>query len=262
MSADFKNLVCFNCGMEGHKKFQCKNQPKKNEFSRNFKYCKICKNNSHETEDCRKNRFSNVKKISSDQGNNDGHSFIFKINELYGNYDFFMKNNLLVDTGATAHIVTDEKNFTAYDSNFRPETHIIELADGSRHSGMATKKGDAKFFIYDKDNVPRNITLKDALYVPSYSQNIFSVQSATKNGAEVNFKLNKDKLISKNGTEFNISQNKKLYYLNSLNMIKENNKSLNEWHKILGHCNVRDVLKLEKVVNGMNIKNKSGNDKL
>lgn len=32
--------------------------------------------------------------------------------------------------------------------------------------------------------------------------------------------------------------------------------SLEEWHKILSHCNVSDVQKLEAVVDGMNISKK------
>ena len=37
-----------------------------------------------------------------------------------------------------------------------------------------------------------------------------------------------------------------------------NNKThtMHEWHKILGHCNVRDVCKLEGVVEGMKITDK------
>ena len=33
-------------------------------------------------------------------------------------------------------------------------------------------------------------------------------------------------------------------------------KSLKDWHKILGHCNLEDILALEKVVEGMKITDK------
>ena len=43
-------VTCYNCGKQGHKKFQCR-------VTTNLgnKYCKICKNKSHNTSDCRKN---------------------------------------------------------------------------------------------------------------------------------------------------------------------------------------------------------------
>ena len=83
--------------------------------------------------------------------------------------------------------------------------------------------------------------LTNALYVPSYKQDIFSVQAATSRGATVSFTPGRAKHISANGTEFDIKQNGKLYYLNSVvssSMSRQQgkSKSLREWHEILGHC--------------------------
>ena len=44
-------------------------------------------------------------------------------------------NSLLVDSGATAHIISDINRFTQFDDNHDPENHVIELADGSRVTG-------------------------------------------------------------------------------------------------------------------------------
>jgi len=43
----------------------------------------------------------------------------------------------------------------------------------------------------------------------------------------------------------------KLYYLNSVVNNTGDSHSIKEWHEILGHCNVKDVVKLETVVEGM-----------
>ena len=101
-----------------------------------------------------------------------------------------------------------------------------------------------------------NIVHKDALYVPSFKQNIFSVQCATKIGSTVEFKQEVAELRSRNGTVFNIDKRGKLYYLNSVVTTKEASHSLQEWHEIMGHCNAKDVLNLEQVVSGMNITDK------
>ena len=45
-----------------------------------------------------------------------------------------------------------------------------------------------------------------------------------------------------------------LYYLKNLNSAKTARYDINTWHRILGHCNINDIKKLLKVVNGMKIK--------
>ena len=42
-----------------------------------------------------------------------------------------------------------------------------------------------------------------------------------------------------------IQKQGKLYYLNSLKSENVSSKSLEEWHRVLGHCNVKDILSLE-----------------
>ncbi|CAK6976234.1 chromodomain-helicase-DNA-binding protein 1-like isoform X2 [Scomber scombrus] len=53
------------------------------------------------------------------------------------------EKGLMVDTGATSHIVTDVTMFKSFDCAFRPETHTVELADGTRCSGVAQRRGNA-----------------------------------------------------------------------------------------------------------------------
>ena len=65
-----------------------------------------------------------------------------------------------------------------------------------------------------------------------------------------------------NSTEFKIEKSGNLYYLNrvvSSSMAKQNSKtkSLRDWHMILGHCNLKDVLALEDVVDGMKVVEKN-----
>jgi hypothetical protein len=61
----------------------------------------------------------------------------------------------------------------------------VELADGRRVK-VATGRGDARVCLTSAIGENNQVTLKDALLVPSF-QNIFSVKCATQNGASVGF---------------------------------------------------------------------------
>ena len=103
------------------------------------------------------------------------------------------------------------------------------------------------------------IYLQNALYAPSYKQNIFSVQAATEKGAIIDFSSDKASLTTRNGTKFDINKKDRLYYLNKCKAqsVKLVNHDLRVWHQIFGHCNIQDVLKLPAVVKGMNITDKT-----
>ena len=55
--------------------------------------------------------------------------------------------------------------------------------------------------------------LKNALYIPTFKQNIFSVQAAAKNDAHSSFEHDNCQIIYPHGAVFNITQRGHLYYL-------------------------------------------------
>lgn len=61
--------------------------------------------------------------------------------------------------------------------------------------------------------------LRQALYIPSYPQDIFSVQAAASSGASVTFKKDEDILVHKDGTEFPIRLHGRLYYLHLMDVM-------------------------------------------
>ena len=102
------------------------------------------------------------------------------------------------------HIINDKDKFIRLDENVDASSHFIELADGSRTSGIVLGRGDANVSI---DNVSGKkcigtVLLKIALYVPSYKQDIFSVQAATENGVSVTFSPTSTVMTAPNGTVF------------------------------------------------------------
>ena len=277
-----QSATCYNCGKQGHKSFQCgekKNLPV---------ICYTCGREGHKSTTCserkKKPRFGGYRpkrdaakvackeeKDDTKSRNNDDH-FAFKISyadeirddvkscvdELCGDEI----KSLLVDCGATAHIVTDKDKFTQFDKYFDPSSHYIELADGSRTNNIVLGKGQATVLLYDVNGAAHNVTLENALYIPSFNQDIFSVQSAVERGARVNFTSEMSKLVTVDGTSFEFEKQGKLYYLNKLGSDKYSRRSLEEWHRVLGHCNMNDILLLENVVSGMKIENPGSKDEI
>ncbi|XP_060795255.1 uncharacterized protein LOC132897961 [Neoarius graeffei] len=112
------------------------------------------------------------------------------------------KKGLMVDCGATSHMINDATKFKTVDKSIRPEDHKLELADGTKVSGVAKIRGDAEIYLLDSEGRRVRTRLKQALYIPSFPQNIFSVKAATANGDEIRFKDGDDWLVNKDGTKF------------------------------------------------------------
>ncbi|CAB4039167.1 Retrovirus-related Pol poly from transposon TNT 1-94, partial [Paramuricea clavata] len=245
--------VCFKCGKKGHKKSECWSKSGKNG---NGKWCSRCRNKTHDTKECRSNMGRNDSaKKAEDQGRtkteNSEHTFTFKVSDSSACGKSY-SNNLLVDTGATSHIVNDKSKFISFDEDFDPNAHIIELADGSK-AKVVTGKGVAKVKLYDVNGSSHDLILNNALYVPSYQQDIFSVNAAIEEGASISLDKHSKSFKSSDGAVFNIEQVGRLYYLNGISSSKNNAGTILEWHRILGHCNFSDIRKLENVVDGMKI---------
>ncbi|GFR82275.1 CCHC-type zinc finger, nucleic acid binding protein a [Elysia marginata] len=133
--------------------------------------------------------------------------------------------------------------------------HEFKFADGSRSDDLIKNIGDAKIQIVDKNGQSHTAILRNTLYIPSFSQDIFSVRAATQNGATVSFARNSGNLHS-HGTNFPISKRENLYYLDSVSTLNHSSKtvrSLQEWHETMGHCNVKDLLSLQGAAKKMNI---------
>lgn len=166
-------VTCYGCGGQGHLRRNCNQKPRR--------WCQVCASNTHDAKFCR--RRDHVKIISAE--NDD---FVFKVSSTAERVhidDFendcsnvYVVNSLLVDCGATTHIVNDRNNFVSFNEKFDMSRHCIELADGSSLNGIVKQKGTACVPLVDSKGISRNVLLENALLVPSFSQNIFSVQAA------------------------------------------------------------------------------------
>ena len=139
------------------------------------------------------------------------HNFAFKSSRSKSAY---VNNDLLVNCGATAHIITDKSKSKIFDANFEHASHSIELADGSRATGIVVGKGVTSVNLWDTHGMVQSVELRYVVYISSYKQDIFSVKAAAERGATVIFTPDYAELIAPNGTKFNIQTHQKLYFLN------------------------------------------------
>ena len=82
-----------------------------------------------------------------------------------------------------------------------------------------------------------------------------SLYNAVQDG--VQFNLNspgEEYMVTKYGIVFNIKTKGHLYLVNSVISKSPVSRSAHDWHRILGHCNYRDILKMPPVVSNMKIK--------
>ncbi|KAJ8029525.1 hypothetical protein HOLleu_28938 [Holothuria leucospilota] len=191
VSSTHQGVKCYSCGNYGHISRNC---PVGGKASRpnvtptgtgKWKTSKLwsnnCKKSNHSDRTCRKQK-TNVKKANDvPETTEDAYSFAFKLD--CDPQQEKLSHTLLVDCGSTSHILNDEAYFVSFDHSFEPKDHIIELADGSRETGVAEKRGEARLKFQDKDGKIADITLSNALCIPSYPQSIFSVRAATECGA-------------------------------------------------------------------------------
>jgi transposase InsO family protein len=245
-------LKCMACGKANHKSSQCRSKAKLK--------CGYCQAQGHIEKECMKKQ----REKSSTQSANATKSteFTFTISADVDHANNTTSNNsrkLLVDCGATCHIVNNVDYFTSFDPNFNPKKHFIQLADGHRSNELATAKGKAQFNLPDSDGKVHKITLNNALLAPDFPVSLFSVQTAVQSGAEITFAKDYTKLTA-NGTDFNITKLGKLYYLQT-DVLSDDSanvtKSIDECHTILGHTNYDDIVSLQGVTRGMKVQGKA-----
>ncbi|KAK7884464.1 hypothetical protein WMY93_027587 [Mugilogobius chulae] len=254
------DLTCWRCGEKGHRKDECSKKV----------WCSSCKSTSHTDKACRKKeRGSRCAHAQDDGGSRgridvrgtEGADFTFRAQTVDTSKSAqqrpIQEKGLIVDTGASSHIINDRSRFKNFDNSFKSERHSMELADGKRTFGLAQGRGDAQVHLIDSNGRRCSVTLKNALYIPSFPQELFSVKCATASGAKLIFDEGKDVLLVPDGTKFNIHVHNRMYYLQTEcdeSDVCNVSHDIQTWHEIMGHCNYEDILKLQDVTVGMHIK--------
>ena len=107
-------------------------------------------------------------KQNCDQGKNviDGnnHTFAFKLSE---DEKLFLNTNntsLLVDCGATTHILNKDENFIYIDSTFKPADHDTEHAELSKSNNVALKRKTVIVFLQTQNKTIVTVNLGNIFF--------------------------------------------------------------------------------------------------
>jgi hypothetical protein len=103
-------------------------------------------------------------------------------------------------------------------------------------------------------------TINQVLHVPKMKNNLISISKLILEGLKVEFDKDGCKVNNVHGSVVSKARREKNLYLFNINVRKESAnvaKSSNEgttfWHQRLGHLNMGNLTKLEKMVSGMNL---------
>ena len=99
-------------------------------------------------------------------------------------------STFIVDSGASNHIVKDIGLMLSLDMDISDATHSVKLADGTVCSGKICGRGKAVFKMKDQSGMKHKVYLNNVLFMPTFSNNFFSVKASTRLGASFNFNQN------------------------------------------------------------------------
>ena len=162
-----------------------------------------------------------------------------------------LKHNWILDTGATNHLCHELDLISAP----RGSSVKVQIADGTEL--QANRVGTVKL---STEFGP--INLRDTLYVPGLRANLLSVIKATQAGYKAVFTSDKAVIYEPNGrAAISAIYRDGLYIVNERGASDQRvncmsvsvSRDLMEWHKRLGHLNVKSVLQMsrEQLVKGM-----------
>lgn len=247
------SVECFKCGMKGHVKKYCRNRP----CSKYLDYCKKnfscnkCNAKGHFAKDCPRENLSNSKDVST---NLNRRAFITlglttaNVDKINSNHD---RSELWYqDCAATQHMTSRRDwliDFVAFE-----DPAVVIIGDATKLEGIGS--GDVKLEAFD-GNEWYKIILKNVLYVPRMTFNLFSVtqmldkgytQAADSNGSL--FKTSdQTSIVAVSERDGNLF---KMMFRQELDEKCMVTVSIKTWHERLAHQNikyVRNILKKHKI---------------
>ena len=164
-----------------------------------------------------------------------------------------LANELVLDSGATSHMIKDEILFIDIDKEY---SGTITNANSSKSS--ISVKGTFEITVLDSNGSERKIRLSNALLVPNNTRNLVSVSKLRATGKEVFFGRTLG-IRTKNGTILPFDERDSLFIWNNIDYEETseqchlaNGDLLSLWHKRLGH-NVEDIYNLKDQAVGLKV---------
>lgn len=227
--------------------------------------CKTCKKRGHWAKECPdegKGYASNMlTRESSEEEEIDVVNFCVTLTA--GLNDSKIKNKWVADSGATKHMANNQDWF--HELKLFKNQVTCKVGDGKKVEVKGI--GSIKIVSTINGNKLQGI-LTNVLYIPTLAANLFSIGAATKMGINTTFN-NKRCLMKKEGRVIAIGNmiEDNLYLMEIETLIEpgkalivQKDRTIQEWHKAMGHPNRSRLLKLAKgLANEMIVKDKTAN---
>ncbi|KAG5887624.1 hypothetical protein JTB14_036269 [Gonioctena quinquepunctata] len=185
------NVECFKCGKKGHIKKHCRNKPcpKYLEYCKHNYSCKNCHQKGHFVKDCPKNNSSgnfsgndqNNGSQRSSQRNSNRRAFISTGLSIANVKDILSENDCsdwwYQDCGASQHM-TSRKDWLTNFVELKEHMNVL-IGDATKLEGIGIGEVELTAFNGKKWY---EVVLKNVLYVPKMSFNLFSVSQMLDKG--------------------------------------------------------------------------------
>ena len=182
-SGQFKGK-CRNCGLIGHKSFQCKNRAVNNGGNNSNSsggiICAYCRKSGHDKRNCFKLKKKEARNNNPSSNNGNVNRPNYESQDVV--FTATSKNGTLsddiwiCDSGACGHYCKSIEGMF----NLKDIAETITVGNGD--SMMATKVGSLKRRVVQLDGSTLDIIINEVKYVPKLCANLFSINKAIKNG--------------------------------------------------------------------------------
>lgn len=204
--------------------------------------CSYCKKDGHNYTSCFK-----LKRENENRKNPHKHQAHMALQRSYHVYEQYLpikeRDRWIIDSGATSHMTHTKEILLNYSKFDKPEEILV--GDGEHIEA----EGKGWLFMCGEKGAK---VLKNVLFVPSMTANLFSVKAALQDGYSINFSKNQVK-VEHNGEQipayfdgclFTIE----LTILNDCYAEKQlalTAYPLESWHKRFGHCGVNLIKRMK-----------------
>lgn len=158
-----------------------------------------------------------------------------------------LKTQWIADSGASNHICNEQSWFKEL-KHYDTPRHIT-VGDSSESEVI----GEGKIEIISKlEDYEIKATLEGVLYAPNMATNLFSIGQASKKGVETKF-TQREVILTLNGERVGRGSklNNNLYLMemralradHSVALFSQAKRTLEEWHRTLGHANKERIIK-------------------
>ncbi|GAB1869619.1 Gag-pol polyprotein [Camponotus japonicus] len=216
---------CYNCGLTGHKRTDCKKKPKKN-------------------------KNSEVANVAAEANTESGPSYTF----CAGEENFVNNSDWYLDSGATEHMANE--HVCLNNVKLLPKPLKIKVAKSGQ---ILTAKEVGELNVQTLVNGEVNsITVKEVLLVPGLQCSLLSIRKLDMNKFIVSFEDSKG-VIRKGNTVVAIAYlEDKLYKLDFCEKMESANvctvsEDAELWHKRLGHISNNGLKKVLNITDGIKI---------